>query len=232
MLCGNVIIMIIIHGDNTVLGRKKLVELIEKYRSEGKNITRLEAKFINPATLESALGSSSLFGEDKVVVIEELHSLPTSKRKKELISGVATSLTPVILFEKKSLTKTMLGQFQSAEIHEFKISNSLWELMDSLGNKSSAHNLVLLKKAITDNSDFFVFTMICRQIRLLIQAKDGGMIKGAPFMIQKLNRQVTNFSLSSLIQIHQKLSQIDLKQKTSAGSLNLSQELDLLLIKM
>ncbi|NCN87624.1 MAG: hypothetical protein GW941_01870 [Candidatus Pacebacteria bacterium] len=225
--------MVIIHGENTALSRKKLQELIEKAKHSGLSLDRLEAKKLTPAILQEKLGSSSLFGDDKLIIIEELHSLPTSKRKKELIEILSSSsASQIILYEKRNITATMIKKLGKSEVFEFKISNSLWELLDKLGNKDKKNTLLVMRKAIAQNDEFFVYTMIIRQIRMLITAKDGGVLKGAPFMISKLKSQANNFTLQQLIKIHHQLHILDIKQKNSQLYLNLSQELDLLLFKM
>jgi hypothetical protein len=227
--------MVIIHGENTALSRKKLQELIDKYKQRGLSLNRLEAKKLTPAILQENLGSSSLFGDDKLTIIEELHSLPTSKKKKELIeiiSQASQSDSQIILYEKRKLTTTMVKKLGQSEVFEFKISNSLWELLDKLGSKDKKGTLLTLRKAIEQNDEFFVYTMIIRQIRMLISAKDGGVLKGAPFMITKLKKQAGYFSLEKLLQTHYHLHKIDIKQKNSQLYLNLSQELDLLLFKI
>lgn len=230
----------VVHGDNYVLARKKLGELIDVAKEKQTRVIGLEAKRLTLAELQDALGGDSLFGEPKCVVIEELHSLPVSARKKSLIELVsaqakmneADSPTQVILLEKKLLTATMLKKFAGAQIFSYKVSNSLWEFLDKLGQKNSNELIASLKLAIEQNDDFFVFTMIIRQVRMLIQAKDNGRLTGAPFMITKLKNQANRFTLDKLILIHGLLFKIDLEQKTSTSPLTLTQELDLLMLKL
>lgn len=225
--------MIVIHGENTELSRRKLQELIDQAKNSPTRIVRLETKKLTPASLQEALIGNSLFDEKKLVIIEELHSLPTSKRKKELIEQVSNSnLDKLILYEKRKLTTTMLKKLGNPQIFEFKITNTLWKFLDQIGHKDKKRLLQLLKESIKQNDEFFVYTMIIRQIRLLITAKDGGVIKGAPFMITKLKGQASKFSLEQLLKMHRQLFKIDIKQKNSLLPLTLSQELDLILFKL
>lgn len=107
--------MIIIHGENTVNSREKLVELIKKSESKQREILRLEAKNLSEAALEETLGANDLFGSSKTIIIEELHSLPNSARKKALIEQLSKpQIHNLILWEKRSLTKTMVGKFPKA----------------------------------------------------------------------------------------------------------------------
>lgn len=225
--------MIVIHGDNTALSRKKLQELISVATQSGNEIVRLEAKKLTSAQLEEALVETSLFGDEKTIIVEELHSLPTSNRKKELINQVSQYQDKsIILYETKLLTANMLKKLGTNNDFSFKISNSLWKLLDHLTSKNKKELLLLLREAIKQNDEYFVYTMIIRQVRQLIQAKTGGTLKGAPFMISKLKGQANSLSLDKLLETHQKLHRIDIKQKNSQLHLGLSQELDLLLFRL
>jgi DNA polymerase III delta subunit len=223
--------MIIFHGENAALSRGALVSAMQTAKTAGHTIIRLEAKRLTEADLETNLGYQSLFGELKTIVIEELHSLPTSARKKNLLKLLQTTQTPhhLILWEKRSLTPTMLKVFGGAEVKEFKISNSVFNWLDSLSAspQTRTRQLTLLQAALQQEDAFMIFLMLIRQIRLLIQSKSGGQIKGAPFIIAKLKKQAAQFDLEQLVDSHARLLTIDRQQKTSQGRLTLTQELEL-----
>lgn len=228
--------MTILHGDNTTQSRSKLVSLIHAAKDQNLRIERLESKKLTQAELESVLGSKSLFGQDKLVVIEELHSLPNSQRKKELINllGTASHQDQIILWEKKLLTATMLKHFPQAQVLSFKASNHVFAWLDSLSGKKGTHqnHHQLFVQALESDGEVFCFLMLARQIRLLIQIKDSGQIKGPPFMISKLKKQASNFSLEQLLRIHRQLLEMDIAHKTSASHQTLAQDLDLLLFQL
>lgn len=224
----------IIHGEQIVASRTKLVELLEEIKRTNKQIFRLDAKHLDRSQLESALGAQDLFGEERVVVIEGLHSLPRSAKKTELLDMVATAQVSTILWEQRELTKTMLKPFANAQVYYFKLSKSTFAWLDSLqgDGKQREKSVKMFHESLTQEDEYFLLLMFIRQIRLLIQAKDGGVIKAAPFVVSKLMKQASTFSLAKLLSIHSKLLEIDLKQKTSTNALSLEQELDLLLLDM
>ncbi|MCB9813713.1 MAG: hypothetical protein H6772_04895 [Pseudomonadales bacterium] len=226
--------MIIIHGENTVNSRQKLVEIITDKKAKDQEIFRLEAKKLSEANLEEILGATDLFGTSKTIIIEELHSLPTSNKKKNFIELLSKPQThDIILWEKRLLTKTMLNKFPNAQIYEYKISKTLFAWLDLLGSKDSDNKkLNLLHSAIETDGDFFCFLMLIRQIRSLVEIKSGGLPKGAPFMISKIKAQASKFSLEKLLDLYEYLLKIDQSQKTSKSNLNLLQTLDLLTLKM
>ena len=228
----------ILHGDNQITSRNRLITLIQEVKQRGQLVVTLVADKLESPQLEEALASQDLFGQEKLIVIEKLHSQPTGKRKKALIQLlVDTSKSPsspaIILWEKRPLTKTMLKKFPNAQVEEFKVSKQLWKFLDTLGNRNMPldKQLDLLEKSCQQEDPHFVYLMIARQVRLLIQAKEG-YFSGAPFMISKLKRQASSFSLEKLLRLHRQLFEIDKQLKTSANLLDLKSLLDLFLISL
>lgn len=230
--------MIILHGEHSLQSRAKLVEMIAAAKSAGRRLERVETTGITLAKLEEVVGAHDLFGQPKSVVVEGLHSLPKSKKKDELLVFISnvkeTPELEILIWENRALTKTMLKRFPSAKVTEFKIGSVVFTWLDSLSPSpaSKTKQLQLFHKAVDAEDAFMCFAMLIRQIRLLIQARDGGQLKGAPFMIAKLKKQANSFTLDQLLKTHAKLLEIDLRQKTSSGWLNLTQELDLLLLQL
>jgi len=222
--------MILLYGENTVASRDELTKLLTASKAEGHEVIRLEAKKLTQAELETVLGETDLFGTNKTIVIEGLHSLPKSKKKNELIALLTQpSDHSIILWEKRSLTKAMLNQFPSARATEFKMSNLLFNWLDAFGatdQKNSA--LQNLHKAFKKDGEYLCFIMLIRQIRLLLLAKTGGTIKGPPFMVTKYSSQARRFSTEQLLALHTHLTELDEKTKVSQTTLTLQSQLDLL----
>jgi hypothetical protein len=189
--------------------------------------------------LEQALGNQSLFSVDQTIVIEELHSLPRSKRKNELIDLIAaatqeeTSQTTIILWEKRDLTKTMLKKFPAATALSFKASKKIFNFVEQLNPKTSKKSLLRsLHESVESDGDFFVFSMVCRQVRMLLEVKDGKTPAGSPFIVSKLKSQAQPFSMKKLLSLHAQLTNIDLKLKQSVSALSLDKELDLFVYRL
>jgi hypothetical protein len=224
----------ILHGENVVASRDKLIELITQAKDKNKAVERLDAKKLDLGTLETKLVKQDLFGTERIVIIEGLHSLPRSKQKSLSIELISQSQVEIILWEKRQLTPSMLKKLSTASIFEFKLSNALFNWLDTLrGNgKNQAKQLETLHQALEIEDPHLCLVMLARQIRMLIQIKDNGVIKGPPWMVSKLKKQGQTFELKQLLDLHTKLLEIDLRQKTSTNTLELDQELDLLLLSM
>lgn len=229
--------MILIHGDNTVQSRNYLSQLLTTAKQDGKEIHQLVVTTVQLKDLEILSGTGSLFGTPQLIVLEEIHSLPKSAKKESFIQFLVKNLHAdfdLIVWEKKSLTPTMIKKFPQAIVKEFKTSRYLFKWLDSLNgtHKNHSQQWQLFHQAIESDGEFMCFSMLVRQIRLLIQVKEGYPISGPPFIVQKLRTQTATFKLSQLISIHQHLHDLDQKQKTSSGLLSLEQELDLLFLNL
>jgi DNA polymerase III delta subunit len=221
--------MTILHGENIIKSRERLVALITEAKRTGKEIERLAAKQISPAALETALQKTSLFGTEQMVIIEELHSLPRSARKNQLIEIVAKANVNVVLWEKRDLTPTMLKKFPKAQVEHFKLTNTIFAWLDAFSPKTAKRRYFeLSQKAQATDGEQTCFAMLARQVRLLIQVKDGTTPAGHPFMVSKIKKQAHDFSLEQLLGIHAQLFTIDINAKTSSSFLTVGQELDLL----
>jgi len=226
---------IILHGDNQVASRQKLNELITAQKSAGvEEIIRLDGAKIDQNQLVQEAASTSLFGSNRLVVIESLFSRVKSQQKKALLQYLHQSMSDlpeIIIWEPKALTKTDLKSFTSVQIQEFKLTKTLFSFLDSLRPGNSSASFRLLEKTRQHEADELIFFMLVRQVRLLIQVKDQ-VAKLPPWQKQKLTRQANQFSTQQLISLHHQLLEIDRSIKTGKTLLPLSAHLDLLLAKL
>ncbi len=224
----------LIHGEHTVHSRDKFTQVLAAARDSGAQITRFTGKELTPALLTDALNRVSLFSEKEVLVVEELHSLPASKQRTELITMLAGATEKdIVVWEKRDLTATMLKPFAAAQVSAFPLSKKMFSFIESIGTYSSPAQCVQAAHAVYEQDGaYFLFAMLCRQIRLLISAHDDGTLKGAPFMIAKIKKQAQAFSLQKLLTIHAYLLEIDTAEKQSGSALTLEQQLDLLWLSL
>ena len=224
----------IIHGENTVKSREKLHELASDYVESGSTVVRIDGKQLDEKLLEEYLGSQELFITQKAFIIEELHSLPVSKKRTALIQKITEEQThDVVIWEKKTLTAKMISAFPRPEVFEYKTSKILFTWLETLGLKTNpAQKLTYLHQAIAADSDHFCFIMLCWYVRLLIQAKTDEVSTAPPFMKSKLKKQAQFFSLEKLLSFHAELLAYDQGQKTSRALLKPTQQLDLWTVTM
>lgn len=216
--------MIILHGDNQVESRKALIELKEKAKdSEVVEINDTA----NLTEIIQALESSSLFGTDKLVIIENLFSSKKNKAQKEISDYLEKEdRNNLIIWESKELTEGTLKKFK-AQIKVFKVSAEIFKLMDALNEKNTRQIIEIWETCQKQEAVELIFYMLVRQIRMLIQAKTSGVLKGHPFVVRKTEQQARNFSEEKLLTLHKKLYEIDKAQKTGTTPLSLEHEIEM-----
>jgi len=108
---------------------------------------------------------------------------------------------------------------------------NIFELVDALGNRQTAQVARLFQDKLNEGIDpFYLFSMIIRQFRLLVQTRsllDGGdnpatiasQLKVRPFVAEKLARQARGYTFPQLEQIYRRLLQIDVEAKTGQADL-------------
>lgn len=209
----------LIHGDNPELSRNKLVELKHGY----KEVRELNGKKLDVTELAQALSSSSLFGNDVVVVIEGF--LTNAKKREKAFAEILTTIldatSDVILYEGKEIDKATAGKLGSgAKQLLFKIPVVLFQFLDTL-------TLPLLQQTLNTSSEEIVFALLLRRVRQLIQIKDNVTPVGLQsWQQQRLTGQTRHFTMDELIAMHSSLVRIDIAIKTGSSPFTLAQHLE------
>lgn len=223
----------VLHGENTVLSRKELYVLISSAKERGASIVRIDGGTIQLSDMQNQLGSTSLFGDERVLVVEKLWSQKSATKKTALISEIANATIPCILWHDKTIPATQLKPFiaRKASISLFKSSPEVYKTMEMLGTADKRSLMASLQKSIEHDSAEYVFIMCIRQISMLLLAKSGQPIPGAPFVAQKARQQAKKFTLNILLDLHRQLVEMDRRLKTSTNALSLEQFLNIWALK-
>lgn len=230
------IMVIIIHGDDTVSSRKYFLE--QKQKSN--NPLSFDGKSLTLTDLIQAFEGGSLFNDDKSIFIEDFFSTrKPSKELEEIVSYVQKINTGDIFFwEGKEITKKTASLIKNAATKPFNLPKNIFQFLDSLKPKNS--NAIVLFHDTIKNSDVeMIFFMMIRQFRLLLALSDDSSSEEidevkrlAPWQKSKLKKQAAYFSTHELKNIYHKLYEIDLAQKTGKLSLTLTQTIDFLLLEI
>jgi DNA polymerase III delta subunit len=212
--------MIILHGEDAQKSYERLIALTEEFKSKQFAITTFDAVEIDITSLRQEIGSTELFGSSKCLVINNLLSGTKSKNKDKLVD-VINQVTEheIILWENKGLTPTVLKKFAQAKIESFAISPVIFKFLDSLKPNNTKTILLSWKKLQNEGTEpEFVFAMLVRQFKLMIQVKSGpSYMKLAPYPTRLISQQATYYQLDHLLDLYQKLYEIDVKVKTGVG---------------
>lgn len=221
----------LIHGDNIDASRNELNACIASHK--GKEIRSITGGAISPAMLTQALESSSLFGSQTVVVIEQLFG--KLGRKIKLIESLAKiivhSPAEVILWEDKELSPTVIKSLGSATVKLFKTPVIVFQLLDGLRPQDAKKLILLYQRVLESQVAEITYALLVRRVRQLIQCKDGVTPDGlAPWQATRLTAQARLFTMDKLVDMHTKLLTMDISIKTGASPFSLAQLIEQFLI--
>jgi DNA polymerase III delta subunit len=225
---------LIIYGENNVKSRKYLLDLVGKYTQSGKEIITINGAKTEISEIRSALESGSLFGNDRLVVVENLlASAKTSQKKIIDYLKKAEFNNDLVLWETKNVDKRSVpGGF---ELMEFKIDTFLFKFLDSLRPNNTAYSMSLLKELLKTEEPELVFFMMVRLFHSLIIAtapNASELLLTSPWQKTKYLSQAKLFGEDKLIDIHKKLLEIDYEQKTGKNVFELSSRLELFVAEL
>ncbi|HOX95954.1 MAG TPA: hypothetical protein PLI45_01095 [Candidatus Woesebacteria bacterium] len=216
----------ILHGEDVQKSYQRLFSLTDQLKLHDFEILVHEASEIDITGLRQEIGSYGLFGSSKCFVIKNLISGQKSKNKAKIIELINQNEdSEIILWDDKTLTPSSLKQIPSAKTEIFPISPVIFKFLDSLKPGNTQTILLSWKNILQEGTEpDFVFAMMVRQIKLLIQAKAGSKnLKLAPYPARLIQAQSVYFSLDQLLDLYQRLADIDVKIKTGTSTANSEQ---------
>lgn len=216
--------MEIIHGDNQIQSRNYLNLQVSLARQKGQEIIRLDGQKVGLTEIIQATGTSSLFGQEKVVIIENLLSRVRSAEKEQIITEISQSQGNLILWEEKEISSASLKKLGPKFTPRFfKTPVILFKFLDSFypGNKNC---LVLYRQVLAEQPAELVFYLLAKRLRQLIICQDGEAqnLGLAPWQIAKLKSQAGKFTPAGLLDFYNQLLQIDFKVKTGQSKQDLT----------
>ncbi len=246
----------IFYGENTLASRNALNAAIDGFRRQnpGGEIVRLNGDKITETELVEAIEATGLLSNYRLVVIEGLLSRRLSKEKNNLVNYLATVLnqeSPVrartgdswsganlILWEPKAVAAGIFGKFaklNDSRIQEFKLTRSLFKLLDSLRPGNSRQMSLLINETLKSDPAEVIMLMLGRRIAQLLVVKSGnsdGFSGLQDWQIRQLTAQAANWSEEQLMNFHRRLVEVDEAVKTGSSAADLSAHLDILLLSL
>ncbi len=218
--------MQIIHGEDTASSYKRLTEVIDSFKSDSFEVIIKDGSDLDPTGLRQEMQPSNLFGTEKCLIIKNLLSGSKAKSKDILLNTLSRSSgTNIVLFETKKISETALKPFSGAKIEPYNINPVIFKFLDLLRPGNTKSLLAGWNRLLVLNHEpEYIFIMLVRQIRLLIQAKSGpSYLKLSPYPKKLVTAQSALFDLSHLLDLHELLYAIDKKIKTGSSSLPIDQ---------
>lgn len=129
--------------------------------------------------------------------------------------------------EKPAIDRETIERSISASVGEI-----IFPLLDAVGSRSNATALSLMEQAIRGKYEpQFIIAMLARHVRLLIETKNmsrtmnntyalAQSLRVPPFVAKKLMQQSQEYSLNTLMRMHENLVQLDLTSKRDAHAVS------------
>lgn len=225
--------IIVYTGEDIISSRKAFLEYLESLKNEDYEVVRINGKDASEETLILHSAAYSLFGQKKLLAIDNLLSGKKFKENEKILKTLSSLECEVVIWENKDFSKSDTLKYPNFVFHNFKLPEVLYKFLDNLSPGETGSNLMFFRKAVENTDPNFLFLMLVRQIRLLILSSDKkDLLKLAPWQKGKLQKQAKLFTLEKLKEINQKLLQIDFREKTSQTPFSLEQQLELLLTEI
>ncbi|MFZ5366390.1 MAG: hypothetical protein ACOZBZ_03840 [Patescibacteria group bacterium] len=219
----------VLHGENIVQSRKRLIEILEKARQDRIETVICDGQKISLSGIRLALESGSLFGKTKLVAVENLLTSPKSKEKEKILEYLREGKfdNDLLIWEGREIKIDVLPK---AEKEVFKLAPLIFGFLESLKPGNTKESLRLLAELKQTEEPEMIFYMLIRQFRFLIIACDlgpSGLSELSPWQQKRFLKQASFFPPQRLKDLYKNLLEIDFNQKISGDPYSLTSRLDL-----
>ena len=227
--------ILIIHGNDIASSRNLYFEEKNKF----KNPVFINGDNITFDKIFQALENKSFFEETPAIIIENFFSKNKSNTNefKEIASYLNSKKDlSIILWENSEISKTALSQFGNATVKAFSFPQNLFSFLDNIKPNNSANLITFFNELRKTMEPELILFMMIRQFRLLIalsdltQDKIDEVKRLAPWQTGKLKRQVSYFGENKIVEVYNKLFEVELNQKTGRVSFPLEKSIDFFLL--
>lgn len=223
----------LLHGDDITKSRTELLRI--KNLAQEKEIREINGKTVTEDLLLQSLSSSSLFGNDTVVVIDNLFSSQGKKLKRiEALASIVkkeSQTVDVLLWEEKEVGKTALTQLGTGvTVKLFKLPVIIFQFLDSLRPQNEKGLLSLYRQIVATEAPELVHALLIKRLRQLIELQ-AGMTPPTlqSWQVSRLTNQARSFTINQLLQAYTRVIKNDLSMKTGTGALSVRENTELLL---
>ncbi len=225
----------LIHGEDTVSSRKILDT--EKEKSKENEIQYFEGNNLDLETLLTCDQSQSLFQNNKTIIIENLLTGSMSSQKEKVLSYLNSNqlVGNVIIWEKNEITKSNIKKLLPKALDILcQPPMMLFRFLDTMFD-NPATSLILFHNVISQREAELVYSMLVRQFRYLIIARDmgaAGLSEMQRWQADKFVRQSSHFDKEKLIALYRQLLSIDYNIKSGQTPYSMTELLDIFLLNL
>lgn len=181
---------------------------------------------------ETGSSESSLFASKRAYFTQSLNKKvfkKMSERNEKKINALVASKEVQIYDWEEETSGREIKTIKGVIIKEFKLSQTIFKLLDSCYPGNLKTFLTTLKTLSESTEDIFIFIMLARHMRNILSIKVGEKIpKLASWQLGKLSNQAKYWDEKNLINFYQGLHRIDVNSKTNGTPFSVKKSLDIL----
>jgi len=227
---------LLLHGDHIEASRQEYIRL--KTSHVGKEIRELNGKEINETLLTQAVESSSLFGDQTVVCVENLFS-PLGKKAKtargyaDIIKHADTAST-IIFWEPKAIGKEILGMLEpDVSIRLFDFPKIIFSFLDSIRPNNTKQTIEIFAELLLTEAPELVWNMLISRIRILIQILDNVVPdRMSSWQLSRLTKQVRAFTMDKLLDMYKNMLQMEYNLKNGNSPFTMAETIKQIILSL
>lgn len=226
------------HGEHVAASRRELTQFREKFAK--REVVMLDGRTVTTTDLVEATQTASLFGTDRLVIVENLMSRRIGKKNPDgqAFTAIITNLPPeteIVFWEEKEIPKTILTILpKTVDIALFKPDRIIFSFVESLFPGNTREMLAHFEASLKKDTPEMIFAMLVRQFRYLLMVKDLGqnVTELSGWQRSRFLRQTERFTMPQLLDFYRHLLTTDVTIKSGTTPMSLTQELRLFLVSI
>lgn len=228
--------MILIYGEDTQTSRNMLGKKLREY--EQYELVRLDGRRVTLSDVVTATETSSLFSSKRIVVIEGLLGGGKNKDNESIVTYLNSASTEhvILIWESGEISKKIISTyFTKWSVFCSSYPQILFKFLDAIHTESNSSLLQMFHSLLTQRDAGLIYTLLVRQLRLLLIVKDmgaSGLSDMQSWQIRKLQQQANRFSFREIVYSYRELLAIDYRIKSGNTPYTLSQLLDIFLVTL
>ncbi|MCA9372413.1 hypothetical protein KC726_06015 [Candidatus Woesebacteria bacterium] len=222
----------VICGEDSAAARDALNAIKTRLKEQSFTIEDVGLSDIERLTHQDVV--SNLFGQQAVYVIDGLSKKYKGREKtpfKEAVQTIAKRKDITLIDWEDGISAYRISPLKriATTFNEYKPKKSIFQLLESAYPNNKRTFISTLREVAKTHDDFFIYTMLWKHIRTLIQLTvDPTTLKLAPWQKSKLSMQAKQWKEKRLTLYYYGLTKIDASMKTSAQSFSIIDSLELL----
>ncbi|MCX7956029.1 MAG: hypothetical protein N2593_02925 [Patescibacteria group bacterium] len=222
--------LIVICGEDSISAFNYYSLLKKNYKEKNYEIFEINANEIE--NIDIINQSSMLFSSKKIFFTKDLNKKISKKinlKINKIVEDIIKEKNIEVIDYEEEIQGRMLKFSKNVIIKEFKPSENIFKLQESIYPGNLKNFIRILNKVSESSDEYFIFNMIVKHIRNLILTKEKIFDKKLKsWQIAKLTTQLLKWDKEKLISFYQGLYKIDLQQKTSSTPYSVKKSLEVL----